>query len=49
MRHSVLPAFAVCAALLTAAQAHAQQPLAAPPVPPPFSYGAPITLEQAKG
>jgi glc operon protein GlcG len=48
MRHFVLPALAVCAALLTAAQAGAQQPPAAPPLPPPFSYGAPITLEQAR-
>jgi glc operon protein GlcG len=48
MRHFVLPAFAVCAALLTGAQATAQQPSAAPPLPPPFSYGTPITLEQAR-
>src|SRR6266511_4580147 len=48
MRHFVLSAFAICAALLMGAQASAQQPAAAPPLPPAFSYGAPITLEQAR-
>ena len=48
MRHRVFSAFAVCSALLIGAQASAQQPPAAPPLPPPFSYGTPITLEQAK-
>jgi glc operon protein GlcG len=48
VRHFVLSAFAICAALLTGAQASAQQPVATPPLPPAFSYGAPITLEQAK-
>jgi glc operon protein GlcG len=48
MRHFMLPAFAICAALLTGAQAPAQQPVAAPPPPPPLSYGPPITLDQAK-
>ena len=48
MRRFALPVFAVCAALLTGAQALAQQPSATPPLPPPFSYGTPITLEQAR-
>lgn len=47
MRHFMLLAFAICAALLAGAQALAQQPAAAP-LPPPFSYGTPITLEQAR-
>jgi glc operon protein GlcG len=38
---------AICFLLLICTQAQAQQP-PAPPLPPPFSYGAPITLEQAK-
>lgn len=40
----------VCAALLLGSAVHAQQQPAAPasPPPPPPSYGAPITLEQAK-
>jgi uncharacterized protein GlcG (DUF336 family) len=42
MRHLLLPTFAMCAALLTGAQAPA------PPLPPPFAYGTPITLDQAK-
>jgi glc operon protein GlcG len=48
MRRFVIPAFAICVALLVGAQASAQQPAPAPPIPPPFSYGSPITLEQAK-
>jgi glc operon protein GlcG len=48
MRYFSPPAFAVCAALLVGTQAQAQQPLATPPIPPSFSYGTPITLEQAK-
>jgi len=50
MRRIVVPVFALCAALLAGAQAPApaQQPVAAPPTPPPFTYGTPITLEQAK-
>jgi len=48
MRRFVIPAFAICAALLVGGQAPVQQPAAAPPTPPPFSYGTPITLEQAK-
>jgi uncharacterized protein GlcG (DUF336 family) len=37
----------LCGVLLIGNQAYAQQP-PAPPIPPPFSYGAPITLEQAR-
>jgi glc operon protein GlcG len=48
VRHFVLSAFAICAAVLAGAQASAQQPAATPPLPPAFSYGPPITLEQAK-
>lgn len=50
MRRFVVPLVAICAALLVGAQAPApaQPPVAAPPTPPPFSYGPPITLEQAK-
>jgi glc operon protein GlcG len=48
MRHVVLTISAICIAVLAGAQAPAQQPVAAPPPPPPFSYGAPITLDQAK-
>jgi len=48
MRHFVLPVFAICAALLTGAQVLAQQSVAAPPLPPAFSYGTPITLDQAR-
>lgn len=48
MRHVMLPIFAISTAVLTGAHAFAQQPVAAPPTPPPFSYGTPVTLEQAK-
>ena len=50
MRRFIVPVTAVCVALLAGAQAPApaQQPAAAPPIPPPFTYGAPITLDQAK-
>ena len=48
MRRLSLIAGVVCAAALLGSVAYAQQPAAAPPLPPPFSYGAPITLEQAK-
>ena len=49
MRRFVVPVFALCAALLAGAQAPAPtQPAASPPIPPPFTYGTPITLEQAK-
>ena len=44
-RLSVVPL--LCVVLLIGNQAYAQQP-PAPPIPPPFSYGAPITLEQAR-
>ncbi len=37
----------LCGVLLIGDQAYAQQP-PAPPLPPSFSYGAPITLEQAR-
>lgn len=37
----------LCGVLLIGNQAYAQQP-PAPPIPPPFSYGVPITLEQAR-
>jgi glc operon protein GlcG len=47
MRGLFVPAFVICAALLLGGQAPVQQPAAAPP-PPPFSYGPPVTLEQAK-
>jgi len=46
MRHFYSIVSAICLVLLIGTQAHAQQP-PAPPTPPPFSYGAPITLEQA--
>lgn len=50
MRRLTIPAFAICATLLVAAQAPAQQPAPAPttPLPPTTPYGTPITLEQAK-
>jgi len=47
MRHFYSIVSAICVVLLIGTQAHAQQP-PTPPVPPPFSYGAPITLEQAR-
>src|SRR5215208_2080436 len=48
MRGLFVPTFVICAALLVAGQAPAQQPAAAPPTPPAFSYGPPVMLEQAK-
>ena len=48
MRRLVIPAFAICVALLLGAQAPAQQPAPVPPLPPTTPYGAPITLDQAK-
>ena len=48
MHRLVGPAFAICAALLVGAQAHAQQAASTPPTPPLFSYGPPVTLEQAR-
>jgi uncharacterized protein GlcG (DUF336 family) len=48
MRRVFVPVFAICAAFLLGAQTPAQPPAATPPTPPPFSYGAPITLEQAR-
>jgi glc operon protein GlcG len=38
---------AIVVVLVSAGQARAQQP-ATPPMPPAFTYGAPITLEQAR-
>ena len=38
---------AICGVLLIGIQAHAQQ-APTPPIPPAFSYGTPITLEQAR-
>jgi glc operon protein GlcG len=46
MRNAMLALLAICAAVAIGTQARAQQPT--PPLPPPFSYGAAITLEQAK-
>jgi uncharacterized protein GlcG (DUF336 family) len=46
MRHYSIVS-AICSVLLIGTQAHAQQP-PAPPTPPAFSYGTPITLEQAR-
>lgn len=48
MRGLSVSAFAICAALLLGGQTPVQQPASAPPPPPPFSYGPPVTLEQAK-
>jgi glc operon protein GlcG len=47
MRHIYSIVSAICVVLLIGTRAHAQQP-PTPPIPPPFSYGAPITLEQAR-
>ena len=47
MRHLHSIVSAICAVLLIATQAHAQQP-PSPTLPPPFAYGTPITLEQAR-
>jgi glc operon protein GlcG len=46
MRHCHSMMSAICFALLLGTGVHAQQP--SPTVPPPFSYGPPITLEQAR-
>jgi len=48
MHRSAVSAIAICAVLLLAAQAPAQQPAPTPPLPPTTPYGAPITLDQAK-
>jgi uncharacterized protein GlcG (DUF336 family) len=46
MRTAILSTLAICATVLFAGDARAQQPAAAPTPPPP--YGAPITLDQAR-
>ncbi len=48
MRNTMLALLAICAAVAFGTQVRAQQSAPTPPIPPPFSYGAPITLEQAK-
>ena len=48
MRMVFLSWLAVAVAALLGMSANAQQSAPTPPLPPPFSYGAPITLEQAK-
>jgi uncharacterized protein GlcG (DUF336 family) len=48
MRRLIVPAFAICVALLSGAQVPAQQAAPVPPTPPTTPYGAPITLDQAR-
>ena len=47
MRHLYSIVSAICVVLLISTQAHAQQP-PTPPISKASSYGAPITLEQAR-
>jgi glc operon protein GlcG len=48
MRRFLVPAFAICVALLAGAPVPAQQPAPVPPLPPTTPYGVPVTLDQAK-